>query len=215
VSVHRFVLLAGLGVGVLAILLAVPAVAATSAVPPPPPMPPAEPTAVPAAPMPAPANTSAAEPGAEKPAPNASAEEPANDGKKPSTGHAGEEKSPALQISAEAGTLDGKKNTFLYEGNVKAILDDTTLSCDRLEGSYDPQTKQFLKLVAVGHVVMDGPRWRATCARAEYDPETEVAQKERRTIIEGDELTYDVKQDRRSGKGVTIIVPTEDFEWPK
>jgi len=100
-----------------------------------------------------------------------------------------EEAVERLQAWADKIVYNTDSGKFVFTGNVLVLKGDLRVDCARMDGSVDPQTKQFVKILAVGDVQLStvdlikvsptGERpatttdaadaWRATCHQADYD----------------------------------------------
>jgi len=84
------------------------------------------------------------------------------------------------------------KNLALINGTVTVIKGDLRIDCDDVEATLDPETRRFTRITATGNVriatvvpiarrttprpplkLAPNPK-RAACAKAEYDPESEM-----------------------------------------
>lgn len=131
---------------------------------------------------------------------------------------------PTLDVEAEVMSVDRTKDIFFWHGDVKATYGDLQMQCLRLEGTFDPESRDPTRLLAIGQVVIDGQRWYATSSRLEYDTKTGVAvltrfddrkarvhDKQRGIIIEGDEITYNSQDGTFSGTNVRTTIPTREM----
>ena len=79
-----------------------------------------------------------------------------------------------MTVRAQRIVFDEAKQTFECTDKVTIIREDLTIDCDKVDGTFDPETRNFKQLIATGNVVITSQAGRAECHRAEFDPETQL-----------------------------------------
>lgn len=162
-------------------------------------------------------------PVAENKAPTAGKTPPAVDTSAPSTaseGSASASLDPQLsnqptKIEAKTLTLFTKDRKFVYDGDVKVVQGDMTLTSRTLEGTYDDNNKIQTITALKDVVVLKGEKMKATGQRAEYEAKSNTVTMKENPKLEqdGSELTADIiriflKEDRSTAEGnvrVTLV----------
>lgn len=119
------------------------------------------------------------------------------------------------KIEAKSLTLFTKDKKFIYEGDVKVVQGDMTLTSKTLEGTYDDNNKIQTITALKDVVVIKGDKMKATGQRADYDAKsnTVVMKENPKLEQDGSELTADIirvflKDDRSTAEGnvrVTLV----------
>ncbi len=101
----------------------------------------------------------------------------------------GEEATERLQAWADRILYHTDTGKFFFSGNVLVLKGELRVDCTEMEGSVDPKTREFVKILATGDVKLStvdtikvGPEterptttsnapdaWRAICTQADYD----------------------------------------------
>jgi len=94
-----------------------------------------------------------------------------------------------LQVWADKILYHTDTGKFVFTGNVLVLKGDLRVDCDEMQGAVDPETREFINIVATGDVKLStvdtiklGPTttrpattsnapdtWRALCSKADYD----------------------------------------------
>ena len=120
-------------------------------------------------------------------------------------------------ISSDSLTLRQDEKVFVYDGNVKVVQGDMTLTSKTLEGTYDENNK-IKRLIARGEVVINKADIAATSQQALYDAATSTVTlienpqvKQNDSILTADRIRIFLNDNRSEAEGqVRVTLANKD-----
>jgi lipopolysaccharide export system protein LptA len=125
-----------------------------------------------------------------------------------------------IDITSDTVEASQKDNTVTFNGNVIAKQEDITLYANKMVVSYNPDTKKFKEIMAVGNVRIVQLDRRATSQKASFEQdaakvtlEGEAVLREGENVIRGERIIYYVDEQRsvveggKGGRVTTTISP--------
>jgi len=107
-----------------------------------------------------------------------------------------------IDIVSDTVEANQKENTVIFEGNVVAKQEDTTLYANRLVIRYGAETKKLREIMAIGNVKIVQLDRRATGQKATF------YQEENKVVLDGDAVVREGDNEVR-GERVTFYVNEE------
>ena len=133
-----------------------------------------------------------------------------------------------IDISSDTVEGDQKKSTVTFKGNVVARQEETTIFCNLLVITYDPEMKKLKEIEALGNVKIVNVDRRATTQKVTFQPDEnrvvldgDTVVREGDNVIRAERVTYYVDEERtvveggKGGRVNTKITPPQKEGEPK